>query len=325
MLPLDGGRVLSLPPRPRLLLIASTGGHLAQLCRIATLVDASEDSTWLTFDAPQSRSLLAQWRDVHYVPYVKPRDFGGVLRTLVYSRRLVRTNRYDSVISTGAGVALVLPFLRASGLRAIYVESVSRVQGPSLTGRVLAAWPWIERRSQHRHWSSRRWPFEFTLLEQFCRRSIDQPRPDRPLRIFVTLGTIQPYRFDDALQAVQDLCRADDKVVWQVGVSTGLSLQGLQHETMPRELFIKCALEADVVVTHAGVGTVLDLFELGIFPIVLPRRAANGEHVDDHQQQIANELQGRGLGLVKLPHQLNRADLLLAAQSAISPGSSEGA
>ena len=53
--------------------------------------------------------------------------------------------------------------------------------------------------------------------------------------------------------------------------------------------------EADVVVAHAGVGTALAAFEVGICPLLVPRRYALGEHVDDHQIQIADELVKRDL------------------------------
>ncbi len=39
--------------------------------------------------------------------------------------------------------------------------------------------------------------------------------------------------------------------------------------------------------THAGVGTLLELLTLGIYPVMGVRRASRGEHVDDHQAQIA--------------------------------------
>ena len=55
--------------------------------------------------------------------------------------------------------------------------------------------------------------------------------------------------------------------------------------------------EADVVVAHAGVGAALAAFEAGKCPVLVPRRHALGEHVDDHQTQIATELGDRGLAV----------------------------
>jgi UDP-N-acetylglucosamine transferase subunit ALG13 len=47
------------------------------------------------------------------------------------------------------------------------------------------------------------------------------------------------------------------------------------------------ARSADVVVSHAGVGSLLGLLDIGIFPVLVIRRKWRSEHVDDHQQQIA--------------------------------------
>ena len=45
----------------------------------------------------------------------------------------------------------------------------------------------------------------------------------------------------------------------------------------------------------------------------MPRERAHGEHVDDHQRQIANELAGRGLALTRSADELELADLSTAA------------
>jgi UDP-N-acetylglucosamine transferase subunit ALG13 len=48
---------------------------------------------------------------------------------------------------------------------------------------------------------------------------------------------------------------------------------------------------ADVVVTHAGVGSILLATNAGHTPIVVPRLKERGEHVDDHQVHLINELE----------------------------------
>src|SRR3954468_11112636 len=40
---------------------------------------------------------------------------------------------------------------------------------------------------------------------------------------------------------------------------------------------------ADVIVAHAGMGTILNALELGKPVVVMPRHAALGEHRNDHQ------------------------------------------
>ena len=45
--------------------------------------------------------------------------------------------------------------------------------------------------------------------------------------------------------------------------------------------------EADVVVAHAGMGTILSALELGTPVLIMPRRAELGEHRNDHQLATA--------------------------------------
>jgi UDP-N-acetylglucosamine transferase subunit ALG13 len=48
--------------------------------------------------------------------------------------------------------------------------------------------------------------------------------------------------------------------------------------------------EASVIIVHAGAGTILQVVHAGKVPIVMPRRSAEGEHVDDHQHELATFL-----------------------------------
>jgi UDP-N-acetylglucosamine transferase subunit ALG13 len=50
---------------------------------------------------------------------------------------------------------------------------------------------------------------------------------------------------------------------------------------------------AEAVITHAGVGSILCARRAGHLPIVVPRRRRHGEHVDDHQAELARALDER--------------------------------
>ncbi|PWD51936.1 glycosyltransferase [Serinibacter arcticus] len=278
----------------RVALVASTGGHLEELVRLRPRLDVAPDPLWVTFDTPQSRSLLAGER-VAYVPYVAPRDVGGVLRAAHALRGPLRQRDVEAIVSTGAAVALAaLPQAR-SDQRAIYVESVSRFDGPSLTGRLLQRLPGVELHSQHPDWVSGRWQHAFSLLEDY--RSQPVAPVDRPLRVLVTLGTIRPYRFDALLDAVERMAGDLGEIVWQTGATDGRDLTGAERTLMPSEEFDAAVRRADVVVSHAGVGSALRALDLGRVPVLVPRRASRHEHVDDHQAQIARLLASRGLAV----------------------------
>jgi UDP-N-acetylglucosamine transferase subunit ALG13 len=125
------------------------------------------------------------------------------------------------------------------------------------------------------------------------------PQPDRPLeRLLVTVGTIKPYRFDSLVDRVKGLDLDGVEIEWQLGITEREDLGGKVSTFIPQDELLAAAEQADVVVTHAGVGTLLDLFERGIYPVVVPRRTERGEHVDDHQLQITRLLASSNLAAV---------------------------
>jgi UDP-N-acetylglucosamine transferase subunit ALG13 len=277
------------------LFVASTGGHLAQLVRLSTLMNASADSLWVTFRSPQSESLLAG-RRVLFVPYIRSRDLGGVIRTSRIIRRLLATERFDRAISTGAAIAVAaLPIAKMHGIPTEYVESVSRVRGPSLSGRIIAATRSARLFSQHPGWATGRWKYRSSIFGTY-RTAERAPSPAPSL--FVTLGTIEGYRFDSLIEAVMRTGLADERTVWQVGHTGRTELPGVIAEQFDAGSFATAARAADVVISHAGVGTILELLDLGIAPVVVPRRRARQEHVDDHQEQIAGLLKELDLAVV---------------------------
>jgi UDP-N-acetylglucosamine--N-acetylmuramyl-(pentapeptide) pyrophosphoryl-undecaprenol N-acetylglucosamine transferase len=289
------GSISAVGQRPKLLLAASTGGHLVELLRQAQFLDPSDDSLWLTFRTPQSEALL-RGRRVVYVPYVRPRDVRGVLRTMTTVRRLLAAERFDAAVSTGAAIALaVLPVAKAKGVPTTYIESVCRVDGPSMTGRVLEALRAADLRTQHASWAGGRWSVQPSVLATFERRERDVIPV--PRRLFVTLGTIEGYRFDALVDAVLASGLAGPDTTWQLGFTDRTDLPGDVHLAMSPTEFDRAARDADVVITHAGVGTLLGMLEAGIHPMMVVRRSARHEHVDDHQREIADFAKILGVAL----------------------------
>jgi UDP-N-acetylglucosamine:LPS N-acetylglucosamine transferase len=61
------------------------------------------------------------------------------MANLLLAWRLVRTRRPRTVVTTGAGIAVPFCYVaRLFGCRVVYVECLSRVSEPSLTGRLVA-------------------------------------------------------------------------------------------------------------------------------------------------------------------------------------------
>lgn len=306
------------PDNPRkMLLAASTGGHIAQLVRLAPGLGATDDSLWVSFDSPQTRSLLRGKRTL-LVPYIKPRDWRGTLKAVGQIDKALAGEDFDAAVSTGAALATAaLPVARRRGIPALYIESVSRVLGPSLTGRMLYHSRLAEMRTQHRSWAGGRWGLHPSVLETFSIE--DRVAPEgRPLKIFVTLGTIQGYRFDTLVDALLATGLMGEDTTWQLGYTTRDDLPGRVVQDMDAASFDRAIHDADVVVTHAGVGTILGLLEAGVYPVAVVRRASRNEHVDDHQAQIAGLMNDSRIGTAVEIEDMTAEVLLEAAARRIA-------
>lgn len=123
------------PPR-RALLVCSPGGHLLQLL---SLEGAWGDlpRTWVTLSAPDSEYLLRDERKV-FARGPTNRSLRALLANLWLAWRVLRRERPDVVLSTGA--ALAVPFFlvgKLLGVRLVYVESLTRTEELSLSGKLV--------------------------------------------------------------------------------------------------------------------------------------------------------------------------------------------
>lgn len=289
------GRLIE--PGKRVLWVSSCGGHLAELKKIADLYpDLHAESMWVTFDTPQARSMLAG-QNVHFIPAVGTRDALGTLRTILTAYRILRSGCYQYVVSTGAAVAVsFLPLASAMGVRALYVESLARTHYASATGRLLCLFPAVQTYTQYQRWANDRWKYAGSVLDNWEVRPRDNVKPVR--NVLVSLGTIQPYRFDRAVDAVKVMLPKDCSVTWQLGATSRNDLPGAAHCYLPWVEMAQLIREADAFVCHAGVGSVLQALDNGSVPLLVVRSALDGEHVDDHQGLFAQEIVRRGLGRI---------------------------
>ena len=107
--------------------------------------------------------------------------------------------------------------------------------------------------------------------------------------IFVTVGTHhQP--FARLLDALDDL---DEELVVQFGPGAPPARAKRAEAFMPFDAMLDAFREADKVITHAGVGSILCATREGHLPLVVPRRHDLGEHVDDHQVELTRALAER--------------------------------
>jgi UDP-N-acetylglucosamine--N-acetylmuramyl-(pentapeptide) pyrophosphoryl-undecaprenol N-acetylglucosamine transferase len=300
------------------LLVASGGGHLKQLVELAPrLQGVDAEYRWVTWDSPQSRSLL-NGQKVTWVRPTRPRDPVGVSRNFDFAIRLWRDAKASALVTTGSQI--VLPFFlvgRALGRPCHFIESAARSQGPSLTGQMSTFIPGMCLYAQYRGWHDRRWKYVGSVFDGF--EVVERPdaREHPPSKFVVTLGTLPRWEFRRLVDACMRVIPDGSEVLWQAGATDVRDLGIDAREAIPAHELEHATAAADVVISHAGVGSALTALWCGKRPILLPREASLGEHVDDHQREIAEELGGRGLALVRTPETLTYADLLEAGRVAV--------
>ena len=110
--------------------------------------------------------------------------------------------------------------------------------------------------------------------------------------IFVTVGTNEAP-FDRLLAALPVLDR--EELVVQHGASSVRPPGALCVSSLPYDEVLATMRRADLVVTHAGVGSVLTAVAAGKRPVVVPRLRRFGQAVDDHQLEFARQMAATGL------------------------------
>lgn len=321
------------------LLIASMGGHLVELDRWARRleIDGSQDDpqVWVTNRGKQSESLLAA-RKVEFVPYVRTRNITDVADCLPEARRLMARWRPDRAISTGSAIALgYLPYLAAKGVECHYVESMTRVAGPSMTGRVLHALPSVCTYTQYPSWVRPGWRYAGCLLDDYAPLPMQAgPRSSGRVRVVVTVGLASEFPFRRLLEHLVGLLGtrgpfaaaigAKVEVTWLTGETPTEGLPITPTEVLPATALSEKLAAADVVICHAGAGSVLDALQAGRRPVVVARERARGEQRDSHQDELAAELARRGLAIRRTATTITTRDLLMALGSAVVRRASAG-
>lgn len=276
------------------MLAASAGGHLDLLRAVVPAIDPGRRAVWVTSRSSRGEALRAGREDVELVPEYG-RDPRGLAANLARAAAIIARRRPRLVVTSGAGVVVPLCLLaRLAGARLVHVETMARVTSPSATGRLLSRlasrtivqWPELADALPHA-----------TVCEPALLDSIPQGERAGGHGTFVAVGT-HAQGFPRLLEIVGRALATGvvpRPVVAQTGPATPASsaieaLPYIAADELRRRLS-----SARVVVCHAGAGIIASALAAGRTPIVAPRLARLGEHVDDHQRQLAGRLADRGL------------------------------
>ena len=114
--------------------------------------------------------------------------------------------------------------------------------------------------------------------------------------ILVTLGT-QDKPFPRLLQAVEKAIEAGeihDRVIVQAGYTSFFSVHMEVFDYISRQQFSLFIQQADLLITHGGVGTIMAGLRAGKKILAAPRLAKYKEHHNDHQTQLLSAFASAG-------------------------------
>jgi len=122
--------------------------------------------------------------------------------------------------------------------------------------------------------------------------------------ILVTVGTQLP--FDRLIKWIDSIAKDLPKpVLAQIGKGKYVPENMKWIKDIAPADFDRLFMDASVIVSHAGIGTVLTAKRFGKPIVLVPRQAALGEHRNDHQLATVSQLSGRhGIYIAHTEHEL---------------------
>ena len=125
--------------------------------------------------------------------------------------------------------------------------------------------------------------------------------------IFVCLGTQdKPFnRIIDYVISLKENLKElqSEKIIIQLGQTKLIKSENeriekleniIIYDMLKPEKMKVIIKDSDIIITHAGVGTIMECLEMGKEIIVVPRKVENLEHVNNHQEEIAFEMEKKG-------------------------------
>jgi UDP-N-acetylglucosamine transferase subunit ALG13 len=123
------------------------------------------------------------------------------------------------------------------------------------------------------------------------------------LRIFVTTGTGIEYNFSRLLKILDNICEKgyiDSSQLIVQCVDNFIPTNFSMIRILSNDKFIANLEIADLVISHAGTGSVTKALAMGKKLIIFPRLEKFQEHGDNHQLDICNLFKTKGYALIAL-------------------------
>jgi len=116
--------------------------------------------------------------------------------------------------------------------------------------------------------------------------------------IFVTVGW--QYGFKRLITKMDEIAsRINEEVVMQIGTTEYEPKYAKYfHFVESDDQVLEYIRESRLVISHAGAGSILTVFSIGRPTIIVPRLRKYGEHIDDHQLELAEAMSREGQVIV---------------------------
>lgn len=113
--------------------------------------------------------------------------------------------------------------------------------------------------------------------------------------IFVTVGnSIKGVEFERLIGKIDEIAGdLDEEVVAQIGFIEKHPKNIRWFSYLSFTEVIEYFEKASIIIGHSGVGTVINAMTYKKPLVLVPRSSAYGEHFDDHQMELADQLRGR--------------------------------
>jgi len=219
------------------------------------------------------------------------RNFFKFLTNFVESFVIFCKEKPDIVVTTGAGAAFsTIIIAKLFRKKIVYIESVCRTEAPSFFGRLV--YPLVD-------YTLIQWPklkqyFPNAILTGNLFDLIDiNPISKSKDFIFITVG--KHYQgFDRLFEQVDRLIEKGEikgKVIAQIGSTKYIPKKFTYFNFLPSGKYKYLRNNCRVLITHGGVGCIIEGLLNGKLPIVVPRRKKFMEHNNDHQLEITKILE----------------------------------
>lgn len=132
--------------------------------------------------------------------------------------------------------------------------------------------------------------------------------------ILVCVG-VSEYKFDRLLEVLDELCDEGflngKEIIAQIGYTDYKPRNYTSFSLIGREDFQKYMEDADLIISHAGTGSVIPLLKMKKKVIIFPRLEEYREHLDNHQLELCDVFTNAGYTMSAK----NKEELILGIQN----------